>query len=69
MSIVTDNHPVFADGVNEKGLTCATLYFPGFAKYEEENIENKENIACYDFVLWALSQFKHLEEVKNHWKM
>ncbi|RHW58032.1 linear amide C-N hydrolase [Clostridium botulinum] len=65
MSIVTDNHPVFADGVNEKGLTCATLYFPGFAKYEEENIENKENIACYDFVLWALSQFKHLEEVKK----
>lgn len=65
MSILTDNHPVFADGVNEKGLTCATLYFPGFAKYEEENIENKENVACYDFVLWTLSQFKNLEEVKK----
>lgn len=68
MSVVTDNHHVFADGVNEKGLTCATLYFPGFAKYEEENIENKENIACYDFVLWALSQFKNLEEVKKSLK-
>lgn len=65
MAVVTDNHPVLADGVNEKGLTCATLYFPGFAEYEKENVDNKDNIAPYDFVLWALSQFRNLEEVKE----
>jgi choloylglycine hydrolase len=65
MAVVTDNHPVLADGVNETGLTCASLYFKGFTKYEKKTVENKENIAPYDFVLWALSQFRNLDEVKE----
>lgn len=65
MSNIIEGHPVFADGVNEKGLTCATLYFAGFAHYEKECIPNKENLTPYDFVFWALSQFKDIEEVKS----
>ncbi len=26
---------LFADGVNENGLSCAALYFPGYAEYEK----------------------------------
>lgn len=63
MSIVVNNHPILADGVNEKGLSCATLYFPGFAHYEKNLSEEKENIAPYDFVYFVLSNCANLEEV------
>lgn len=65
MSALLGNHPVLADGVNEEGLACATLYLPGFADYHKAPIEGKNNIAPYDFVLWSLSNFKTLEEVKD----
>ncbi|MGL4741188.1 MAG: choloylglycine hydrolase family protein, partial [Sarcina sp.] len=65
MSIVMNNHPIFADGVNEKGLTCATLYFPGFAKYEKELDQERINIAPYDYVYFILSSCENLEDVKR----
>lgn len=69
MSIVMNNHPVLADGINEKGLCCATLYFPGFAHYSKELSEKKINLAPYDFVYFVLSNCANLEEVIEKVKM
>ncbi|WP_125152937.1 choloylglycine hydrolase [Clostridium rectalis] len=65
MAVVINNHPVLADGMNEKGLICATLYFPGFSQFEEKTVNNKENVPSYDFVFWVLSQFENLNQVKK----
>ncbi|MFL0198483.1 choloylglycine hydrolase family protein [Clostridium sp. WILCCON 0269] len=65
MSMGLDEHSSLVDGLNEKGLTCAMLYLTGFAQYSKTIVEGKENIAPHDFVFWALSQFKDLEEVKK----
>ncbi|MEG0309109.1 MAG: choloylglycine hydrolase [Clostridium sp.] len=65
MSSIIDNHPMFADGMNEKGLTCAGLYFANFAEYEKKSINGKFNIGPYDFILWTLSNFENLEELKE----
>ncbi|WP_297635014.1 choloylglycine hydrolase family protein [uncultured Clostridium sp.] len=65
MSVVMNNHPILADGVNEKGLCVATLYFPGFAHYEKNLSEDKINLAPYDFVYYALANCSDLEEVSE----
>lgn len=64
MSIVVNNHPLFFDGTNEKGLAGAGLNFLSFAKFSEEAIEGKNNISASDFLLWALGNFSNLEELK-----
>lgn len=64
MGSILNNNPILADGLNEKGLMCATLYLPGYTEYEKELLENKENVAPYDIVLWILSRFESIEEVK-----
>ncbi len=65
MGTVIDNHPVFADGLNEVGLGCAGLNFEGYAYFEKEPIEGKNNIAPYDFIQWVLSNHETVEEVKQ----
>ncbi|ASB91411.1 choloylglycine hydrolase family protein [Bacillus sonorensis] len=56
---------LFADGVNEKGLSCAALYFPGYAVYETEAKEDRKNIAPHEFVTWVLSSCRNLDDVKD----
>ena len=65
MSIDVNNHPLFFDGTNEKGLAGAGLNFLSFAKFSEEAIEGKNNISASDFLLWALGNFSNLEELKT----
>ena len=65
MGTVIDNHPVFADAMNEDGLACAGLNFEGYAYFEENPIEGKHNIAPYDFIQWVLSNHETIEEVKQ----
>lgn len=55
----------FTDGVNEAGLACATLYFPGYAQYSEAIISDKTNLASYEVVGWLLSNFSTIDEVKS----
>ena len=59
--------PALVDGINEYGLTGGALYFPGFAGYtnpsHEEEQRTKE-INQIDFLVWMLSTFKTVEEVK-----
>jgi penicillin V acylase-like amidase (Ntn superfamily) len=61
----SDGHPILADGLNEKGLMCAMLYLTDFTQYSKTIVEGKENVAPHDFVFWALSQFKDVEEAKK----
>lgn len=65
MGSVIDNHAAMADGMNEKGLACAGLNFAGYAYYEENKVEGKENIAPYDFILWVLFNHETVDEVKE----
>ena len=65
MGTVIDNHPALADAMNEVGLACAGLNFEGYAYFEKEPIEGKNNIAPYDFIQWVLSNHETVEEVKQ----
>ncbi|WKY45883.1 choloylglycine hydrolase family protein [Eubacteriaceae bacterium ES2] len=58
-----DNYDGFADGVNEKGLSCAALYFPGYAYYSNQHSEKKNNIAPYEVVPYILSQCDSIDSV------
>lgn len=65
MGTVIEKHPAMADAMNEDGLACAGLNFAGFAYYEETPVEGKINIAPYDLILWVLSNFSTVDEVKQ----
>lgn len=54
------------DGMNEKGLSIGTFYFPGFAEYANTTKENQnQSLSPVDFPNWVLSQFASLDEVKE----
>ena len=63
MASIIDDYPAFADAMNEKGLGCAGLNFPGYFHVEEKAIPGKNNLAPYDLILWILSNFKTVDEV------
>ncbi|MED2784545.1 choloylglycine hydrolase [Bacillus thuringiensis] len=65
MGINFGGRVMMADGVNEAGMTCATLYFPGFATYSNSIDNHKTNIAPFDFVTWSLTQFNSIEELRK----
>lgn len=57
--------PALMDGLNEKGLSVGTFYFPGFAEYSGITSENQSKaLSPIDFPNWILSQFASVEEVK-----
>lgn len=56
---------LFADGVNEKGLAIAELYFPNEAKYESKPVEGKINLAPHEIISWILGEISSLEELKE----
>lgn len=54
------------DGMNEKGLSVGTFYFPGYAGYTPTTKENlSKSLSPIDFPNWILSQFATVEEVKE----
>ena len=56
---------VLMDGMNEKGLTAAAFYFPGFAGYTPVTEDNqKKALSPVEFPNWILTQFATLDEVK-----
>ena len=63
MASVIDDYPAFADAMNEKGLGCAGLNFPGYCYLEKDKVEGKNNLAPYDFIIWVLSNFETVDEV------
>ncbi len=63
------DQPAIVDGVNEFGLSGGALYFPGFAGYKNPSHNKEERtreITQIDFLLWILTNFKTVEEVKTH---
>lgn len=56
---------VFADGVNERGLACAVLYFAGYASYQQDAQQGMVNLAPHEVLFWLLSSCADTEEVEN----
>lgn len=57
--------PALMDGVNEKGLTAAAFYFPGYAEYAKTTKANRSiALSPVDFTHWILTQFATIEELK-----
>lgn len=54
-----------ADGVNEKGLAVAELYFLNEAKYHESTHEEKVNLAPHEFIMWLLGQIGSIAELRE----
>jgi choloylglycine hydrolase len=60
------NEPAIADGMNEKGLSVGTFYFPGFAKYADITPDNQSQaLSPTEFPNWIITQFENVEEVKE----
>lgn len=62
MAHVEDNYPLYYDAINEKGLAMAGLNFVGNAYYEENNMNEKDNIATFEFIPWILTQCTTVDE-------
>lgn len=65
VGIVVDGFPLYFDLGNEKGLACAGLNFPGFAKYEDKDVEGKTNIPSYAFPFYIATQFASVDEAEE----
>lgn len=60
------DHLLVMDGMNEKGLSIGTFYFPGFAGYATNTEKNQANsLSSIDFPNWILTQFATLDEVRS----
>jgi len=59
------DQPAFADGINEKGLSVGTFYFPGYAEYAQITAENQSRaVSPLEFPNWILTQFATVAEVR-----
>lgn len=54
-----------ADGMNEKGLAAAELYYPNFASYPDKPAVGKKNIAPHQFIMWLLGENATVQEVRK----
>lgn len=62
VGLCIDDFPLYFDAGNEKGLSCAGLNFPGYAKYEDRPIEGKINVPAYSFPIFVVSQYATVAE-------
>ena len=67
MAHVEDDYPLYYDAMNEKGLCMAGLNFVENAHYhsEHDKLNNKINIASYEFILWILAKCSNVDEANN----
>lgn len=61
---IADGYPLYYDAANEKGLCMAGLNFVGNAHYNDE-CENMDNIAQFEFTAWILSQCACVTEAEE----
>ncbi|MGM0214538.1 choloylglycine hydrolase family protein [Enterococcus sp. AZ109] len=54
-----------AEGVNEKGLAVAELYFLDEAQYYAEPQAGKVNLAPHEFIMWLLGQIESISELRE----
>jgi len=61
-----EDQKMIVDGLNEKGLSVGSFYFPGYAKYQEVNQKQAGNsINSVELGVWILSNFSTIDEVKQ----
>ena len=65
MGIVAENVPLYFDCANEHGLAIAGLNFPGYAAYEQVAVEDKTNVAAYEFPLWVALNFTSVDDTEK----
>lgn len=54
------------DGMNEKGLSVGTFYFPGFAGYSQMTRDTQTRaLSPVEFPNWILTQFATVNEIKE----
>ena len=63
MAHICNNYPLYYDAINEHGLAIAGLNFTRNAVYNDE-VNDKDNVSQYEFILWILSQSKNIDEAK-----
>jgi len=56
--------PLYYDGINEHGLCCAALSFPGEAVYHKRR-QGRENLASFEVIPYILSGAKTLYEARE----
>lgn len=57
--------PIVVDGMNEKGMTGGLMNAPNTAVYQKPSeAESKNSIASYQMLIYALSSFATVDEVK-----
>ena len=62
MASIVDNYPLYAEGVNEKGLGMAGLNFPDNAFYTEKVDEEKANITPFEIIPWVLGKCENVDQ-------
>lgn len=65
MANVTDNYPLYAEAVNEKGLCMAGLNFPQNAYYVKEKDANKTMITPFELIPYVLGKCASLQDAKE----
>jgi choloylglycine hydrolase len=60
-----NNDYILADGVNEKGLAIAELYYLNEADYITEADKNKLNLAPHEFIMWVLGNIASISELEE----
>lgn len=63
---LADGHYLIGDGVNEAGLACAELYFPGQVQYYETPQFYRLNLTPQDVITWLLTQHQSVAEVADN---
>lgn len=56
---------IVAEGVNEKGLAIAELYFLNEATYSDVQDPDLLNLAPHEFIMWVLGELSSIEELKE----
>lgn len=56
-------HYILVDGVNEKGLSAAALYFSGEATYAKTAKTNRVNLAPHEVLNWLLDNASDCEDL------
>lgn len=64
MANVTDNYPLYAEAVNEKGLCMAGLNFPSNAKFKTPDEALKTAVTPYELIPYILGKCKNTDEAR-----
>lgn len=65
VGVMLADNEVILDGINEKGLSVGSFYFPGFAGYSVTKPENQAiSMSSSDITQWIVSQFATVDEVR-----